>query len=366
MNENDNRVVSLPIVEVEESFEWDPGFEGERWIVVSRFGPFIRVFRKPKKYNKRFFHKILNLPVSEWRIETEVRFLSGLCRMVSSLEIRFQATLRYVEQNLEALPDLSGHIKSTLESLLRDVIERELLQAEQGDWVDLGLENIERSIETVVNETLAAQNIQCRAQCRLEPLFEELSEERIQSMSGHFDQQTAYLQLLRRNHEFESKRDQERFRHTENTERAALDHQRAILDQVRRNESVRKAKEREVTENVLAELKEQEKRQAIRQASEEHRHNERIEHEQLLRKMELDAKRRERQMRLRVTKESDEMLRREIELLVLEKQRNSLEEEIEVVVREWDRKKIAEGSPNVEPDDAQFASIPSPESLDRR
>jgi hypothetical protein len=364
MSENDNRVITLPTPEAEENYEWDPGFEGDRWIVVSRFGPFLKVYKKPVNYKKRFYHKTFNLPVRDWLIVTDAKFLAGLCTMTSRLEVRFQPTVRYVTQNLEALPDFSGHIMSNYESLLKDVMERELLQAEEDGWIKQGLERIERAIENTVNETLAAQNIQCRARCELEPSFEDLSEKQIESMSGHFERQAAYLELMRRNHEFESKRSQEVFRHAEQNEKAALEHQRNLLDQFRRDEAVRQAKDKEESERIYARLKEEENRLAARQASEERRHIERIEHEKQLRKFELEAKRKEREMRLQATEQSDEIIRREIELLILEKQRHSLEEEVDEVVRQWHRKKIQERPDDHDQDDADFVSIPAPDSVD--
>lgn len=363
MSGNDSAVITLPTPESEEHDEWDPGFEGDRWVVVSRFGPFLKVFRRTAGYRKRFYHQTFNLPVRDWLIVTEAKFLAGLCTMTSRLEVRFQPTVRYVQQNLEALPDFSGHIIANYEALIKDVMERELVGAEEGDWIKQGLEKVERSIENTVNETLVAQNIQCRAQCRLQPVFEDLSRQQTESMSGHFERQAAYLELLRRNHEFESKRSQEIFRHAEQNERAALEHQRNLLDQFRREEAVRQAKDREESDRIYAQLQEEEKRQAARRASEERRHIERIEHEKLLRKLELEAKRKEREMRLQAAEQSDDMLRREIELLVLEKQRNSLEEEVDEVVRLWQRKKIQERLD--EPDDADFVSIPPPDSADQ-
>ncbi|MCI0652941.1 MAG: hypothetical protein L0Y38_01470 [Methylococcaceae bacterium] len=361
MSEDAKRATLLPIPESEEIREWDPGFEGDRWIVVSRFGPFLKVYRKPAKYRKRFYHRTFNLPVRDWLIATEAKFLAGLCTMTSRLEVRFQPTLRYAQDNLEALPDLAGHIISNYESMLKDVMERELVQAEAGNWVKQGLESVERSIENAVNETLAVQSIQCRARCQLEPVFEDLAEQPVESMSGHFERQAAYLELMRRNHEFESRRSQELFRHAEQNERAALEHQRNLLDQFRRDEAVRQAKDKEESERIYAQLKEEEKRQAARRASEERRHIERIEHEKQLRKLELEAKRMEREMRLQATEHSDDILRREIEVLVLERQRNSLEEEVDEVVRQWQRKKIRETPDDQE--DADFVSIPSPDSV---
>ncbi|MGH8556195.1 MAG: hypothetical protein ACRESZ_01795 [Methylococcales bacterium] len=361
MNEYDNRVITPPFPESE--YEWDPGFEGDRWIVVSRFGPFLKVYKKPAQYRKIFYHKVFQLPVRDWPIVSSAKFLAGLCTMTSRLQVRFQPTLRYVQDNIDALPDFSGHIMSSYESLVKDVMERKLLLAEDGGWIKQGLESIERSIENTVNETLAAQNIQCRTRCQLEPSFEELSGQQIESMSGHFERQAVYLELMRRNHEFESKRCQEIFRHAEQHERAALEHQRNLLDQFKRDEAVRQAKDKDESERIFAQLKEEEKRQAARQSSEERRQTERIKHEKQLRKLEIEAKRKEQELRLQATEHKDDALRREIELLILEKQRNSLEKEVDAGDRQWRRKKIQERPDDRE--DAGFASIPSPDAIDK-
>jgi bisphosphoglycerate-dependent phosphoglycerate mutase len=362
MSENDSRLIRLPPPEPEAGGEWDPGFEGDRWIVVSRLGPLVRVYRRPLKYRKRFYHKTFNIPVRDWLIVTTAKFLAGLCTMTARLDVRFQPTIYYAQSNSEALPDLAGHIMFSYEGLVKDVMEGELLRADEGGWIKQGLESIERSIENVVNETLAAQHIQCRARCQLEPAFEQLSEKQIESLSGHFERQEVYLELLRRNHDYESKRSQELYRYAEQNELAALEHQRNLLDQFRRDEAVRQAKDREESERVYAKLREEEKRQAARQASEERRHMERIEYEKHLRKLEFDAKRAEHEMRLQATKRSDDILRREIELLVLEKQRQSLEEEVDSVIRQWHRKKIEERTDDLA--DADFVRIASSDSGD--
>lgn len=364
MSENANRVISLPNFEVEESREWDPGFEGDRWVVVSRLGPFLRVFKRPPKYRKWFHHRTYNIPVRDWRITTEIKFLAGLCTLRANLEIRFQPTLRYAESNLEALPDLGEHIMSSYQALLADSVERELAQAEENTLINKGLENIEQSIEQLVNETLVAQDIQCRAHCQLELHFEDLSEQEIESMSGHFERQQAYLELIRKNHEFESKRRQEIFRHAEQNERAALEHQRNLLDQYRRDEAVRKAKEREESESIYSSLKEEESRQTARLASEEKRHVERLEHEKQLRKLELDAKRREQDMRLETAQRSEEILRREISILNLEKQRQHLAEDVEHMLRESREQKMTREAYDEE--EADFAPWPALESPDKR
>ncbi len=359
MKDNISRVIPLPSAENSHD-EWDPGFEGDRWIIVSRLGSRVKLFKRPPEYRKRFFHHLYNLPVRDWSIPCEAQFLAGLCTIKANIDVRFQPTLRYVTRNIESLPDVSSHIQLNYESLIKDVVERELVYAEEKGWIKAGLESIERAIDKAINESLAAQNIQCRTRCALEPIFKELTEDELNSMSGHFERQSAYLELMRRNQEFQSYRQMEIHRQEEEAEKANLEHQRKLLDQFRRDESVRQAKDREETDREVTRLSEEEKRQSARHASEERRHIERIEHERLLRKKELEAKTREREMRLQATKDSDDILRHEIELLVLEKQRHNLEEEVEDVVRDWDRRKIQERAV-ASGDRDQRIAIPAPE-----
>ncbi|MGH8474514.1 MAG: hypothetical protein ACRER2_01870 [Methylococcales bacterium] len=362
MNTHDNSLNGPPFFESEQSLEWDPGFEGDRWIVMSRFGPFIKVYKKPVNYRKRFHHKVFHLPVRDWKIENSASHFTGFCTLTARLQIRFQPTIRYVLDHVEALPDVVGHIMTSYEGLVKDVMERELSLAEDGAWIDQGLDPIERSIENTVNESLAAQNIQCRTHCELDPEFDE-SEHSIESMSGHFERQMAYLKLMRRNHDFETQRKQEIFRHTEQNERAALEHQRYLLDQFRRDEAVRQAKDKEESQRIFAQIQEEERRQAARRASEERRQIERIEFEKNLRELELKTKRNEQEMRLQATENSDDVLRREIELLILEKQRTNLEKEVDSMIRQWRRKKAQERADDRP--DQNFASLPSLNAVDK-
>ena len=209
MNDSSNQVIPLPVAGDLYQDKWDPGFQGDRWVVVSKLGPWVRVYKRPARFTTRFYHKLVNLPVNDWSLPSEANLFAGLCTIRADLEVRFQPTISYVEKNLAALPDLATHIKSNYEGLLKDAVERELLRAEEGGWIKVGLEGIEWSIEMTVNETLVAQNIQCRASCTLEPSFKEISPEKISATSGHFRHNEAYIELMRRNHEFQSQQNKE-------------------------------------------------------------------------------------------------------------------------------------------------------------
>ncbi len=322
--------------------EWDPGFEGDRWIILSRIGPFERVFKRPEKYTRRFFHTAFNLPVEEWTILCEAQLFGGLSTVKANLSIRFQPTVKYVERNIEVLPDVSTHIQASYDAVIRDIVERALFDIEEGNWIGQGLEGVEGAIETSINEMLIVQYIQSRTSCTLEPSFEELSPKEVESISGHLKHQAAYLELVRRKHEFQQQREQEIHRQKELQEQANLEHETNLLEQSRRDEALRKTRDREETEHVKAKLYEEEKRLAARESSEERRHSERIKHETMVRQMEMEAKINERDARMKAAKKTDEILRQEIELLVLEKQRNTMEEELDEDLRDAGRRKIEE------------------------
>ena len=61
--------------------------------------------------------------------------------------------------------------------MIIDLLDKELLNLADGEWVKNGLNPVERKIENAINETLIVKNIQCRTLCSLKPSFEEFSED---------------------------------------------------------------------------------------------------------------------------------------------------------------------------------------------
>ncbi len=336
----DNHDQLIPLTGEIDTQEWDPGFAGDRWVILSSIGPFERVFERPEKYTRRFFHKAFNLPVESWKISGQTQLFGGLSTIKAEISILFQPTVKYVQRNIEVLADVADHIKTSYEAVIKEISERALLDIEEGKWMGQGLEHIERAIETSIHEMLIVQYIQSRANCKLEPQFEELSSDKIESMSGHLKHQAAYLELVRQKHQFQNQREQEIYQQAERLEQQKLEHETNMLEQFRRDEALRKTRDREETERVKAKLYEEEKRLVAQESSEERRHSERLKHETLLREMEMEAKVKERDARMKAAKKTDDMLRREIELLVLEKQRHTMEEELEEELRDSGRRKI--------------------------
>lgn len=314
-----------------EDGEWDPGFEGDRRIVILQLGPFQHIFRRPRKFNKHFYHRVYDLNVEDWTVAWDITLLSGFCTVHSELSLRFQATIQYAKQHADRLPDINNHIKSNYLGLIKDATEKELINSEDKDLVSSGFEEIETKIETLINETLIEQDIQCRTQCRLDPSFKEINEDDVISSSGHFRHDQMVLQFIRRNYELQNQQNNERYQQQCEEERAKLEHEEKLLKQSNRDVELGKLKESQVTEKVKAKLEEEERRQRERQDSEKRLQTERLKHESRLKELELEAELIEKQQRHQRRDEIEGFVRRDIELLVLKRQQALLKKEIEKI-----------------------------------
>ena len=114
---------------------WDPGFDAERRVVVSQFGPFYKLFERPDDFIPRFYHRIYSLPITEWQLSIKTRLYDGFCTISTDLNIYFQATLQYAEKSQDALSDINQQIKTRYEGLIKDSVSSELSQLKDGLWV---------------------------------------------------------------------------------------------------------------------------------------------------------------------------------------------------------------------------------------
>jgi len=156
---------------------WEPGFEAGRCLVRARLGPFERVYLRPSRFRKRFYHRLYPMPVDSWKIETAFPLFAGLCVVEVGLRIRFQATLRYAERNPESWDGINRHVRAQLEPLLFDQIDACLAPLESGAWIEEGLGETAKRLATAINETLALNAVQGRALCTLKPVFADPAEE---------------------------------------------------------------------------------------------------------------------------------------------------------------------------------------------
>ena len=137
-----------------DELSWDPGFDAERSVVVAKLGPYYKLFQRPQDFVPRFFHHVYKLSIEDWELTATTCLYNGFCTLTAELAIRFQPTFKYIERNHEALTDINSHIKSTYENFIMDMVSAQFNQLKDGLWVHTGLIEIERQIETVINEAL--------------------------------------------------------------------------------------------------------------------------------------------------------------------------------------------------------------------
>jgi len=266
---------------------WDPGFDAERRVVVSKLGPYHKLFERPQNFIPRFFHRVYSLPIEDWDLTTKTRLYGGFCILTTDLQIHFQPTLKYIERNIDALPEVNRQIKSSYESVMKDIVNAELSHLKDGLWVQTGLAEMERQIESVINETLILKHIQCRAICQLTPAFAELADD--EKINGRFTQEAVYLNVMQKNFEFREKQTQELFRQEDELELLRLEHKQKQLEAINQEDAIQRQKQALEAETIKRRLEEQEA-QCIEQHTIEMRLQvENTNHEMHLKEIELAA-----------------------------------------------------------------------------
>ncbi|MGJ0492232.1 hypothetical protein [Methylobacter sp.] len=283
---------------------WDPGFEAERRIVHSRFGFYSKLFSRPEKFVKRFYHTVYPLTIADWALTANNKLYDGFCTITTRLDIRFQSSVKYATANWELLPDINRHIKAAYEGLVRDVIDRELLNLDDGAWIQSGLKDTEQKIAHAVNELLMVRDIQCRTFCTLKPAFEEFLDDA--GLDGRFAQESVYLSVVKKNFEFREKQAQEKQRQEQELENQKLLHEQLQLQQLNREEELRRLKAIQDAENQQLLLKDEEKLQAERFIMEKRLHAEKIKHENALKEMAWRAEVEEQEKRQALHRETEQ------------------------------------------------------------
>ncbi len=310
---------------------WEADFDVDRQIVYSKLGAYTKVFLRPEKFVKRFYHTVYPLPIEEWHCKEEIKLYDDFCTMDLTLDVRFQATLNYALNNIELLAELNEHIKDAYHGLVIDIVNRELLNLSDGSWVQEGLDAVEKRISLSISEMLVLQNIQSQVICKLRPSFEEFPDVK-------FAKESVYLGVLKKSFEFSEQQKEELFRQQQEQEKQKIEHKRQQLKQLSEIAELdleRQAIQAESNRQVL-----EEKEQQQRQQSEikKRLHADKIKHNNLLKDMTLVVELEEnekQQERLRVSEEQEK-----IELISLHKKLKARElkaelEEYELEQASW-------------------------------
>jgi len=256
--------------------------------------------------------------------------------MTTELQIHFQPTLKYVERNRDALPEVNRQIKTSYESVIKEIVNAELNHLKDGSWVQTGLGVMERQIESVINETLILKHIQSRAICALTPVFEELTDD--EKLDGRFTQESIYLNVMQKNFEFREKKNQELFREEEELELLRLEHKQKLLETINQEDKIQRQKQALEAETIKRRLEEQEAQRLELHAIETRLHEEKTKHEMHLKEIELAAEiqyqkeKQIRQQQLDLQKQAQQL---EHERLLKELQRDAETREYENERIQW-------------------------------
>lgn len=278
---------------------WDPIFDADRQLVLTKIGPYWKLFLRPEGFVKRFYHLVYPLPVENWLITHQVKLYDGFCTINITLDIRFQATLKYAHSNMDILSDINKHIKTAYKDLLINLIDKELLSLSDGAWVQKGVTDIEKKIALAASEMLILQNIQSQTLCTLKPLFEEFPDVQLAK-------ENVYLCVLKKSFEFNDAKREELFRQEQEAEKKEQEHKQRQLDQLAMNAKLEREKQAQEAINRRLLLEEKEQQLLEQYEIEKRLHTEKVKHENTLKEITLEADLEEQQKqeaRLRIAEQ---------------------------------------------------------------
>ena len=265
---------------------WDPGFDAERTVVVSNLLFLQRVFERPVNFTPTFFQKVICLPIEYWSLEITHRLYGGFCEFTVHLEVYFQATVQYAQNNRGLLLSLNDYIKTTYAGVINDLVSTELNSLQDGDWVEQGLTETERKIECVINETLLLMHIQSRTRCELMPRFSMSATE---TLDGRIVQDVIYHKVMAKDYAFLEKQAQAQYRQAEELERLRLEHAKKQLDVIQQEESLQRQKQALEAELLQKRLAEQEVQRQRQHEIEVRLQHEKAQYEKELKEIELES-----------------------------------------------------------------------------
>lgn len=281
------------------SEEWDPVFDAGRHLVYIKFGPFWRLYLRPERFIKRFYHRVYPLPIEHWRATQQLTLYDGFCSIDVTLEIHFQATLKYALNNMTMLAELNEHIKTSYKDLIINLVDKELLGLSDGAWVQKGVTDIEKRISLAIAEMLILQNIQSQTLCTIKPEFNNFPDVQLA-------QKNVYLCVLKKSFESNRGKREELFRQEQETEKQTQEHKQKLLEQLNHDAELERQKQALEALHKKLLLEEQEKQQLKQFEIEKRLYAEKVKHENALKEIAQEAQIQEQQKqeaRLRIAEQ---------------------------------------------------------------
>ena len=261
---------------------WEVDFDEGRQLVLSKLGPYQKLYLRPEQFIKRFYHTLYPLSVEDWQISDQNQLYDEFCTIDTQVEIRFQATLEYAEMQIEILPEINEHIKNVYHQAISVQINKQLLNLQKDSWVRTGLENIEKAIELAVCEMLILDNIQSQTRCSIQATFAEFPDVQL-------GKEAVYLSVLKKSFKVSEEQREERFRQEQQEQQQLLAHQQKQLEHLERDAELVRQKQTQAAEHQMQLLLDQEQQQKEQLAIETRLHAEKIQHDSYLGDIALDV-----------------------------------------------------------------------------
>lgn len=267
---------------------WVAGFDPDRQLVLLKIGPFQRLFLRPQKFTKRFYHQLFPLTIETWPYRGRVQLFDDFCTVDVALDLRFQATLNYVQKNTEVLEGINPHIQGLYAAVIEDKIHQELNKLADGGWVRDGLSEHEKRIAVSVCEVLTQQHIQAEAICRMSVSFIDFPEVQL-------GKDSVYLHVLKKTFELNQEKNLERQRQQRLNEQQVLSEKQLELEHLKQVAEMRRQLQLAEAEAQIQLLHDKEQQLARQLEVERRLHSVQIEHEQQLKEMSFELELRTQQ-----------------------------------------------------------------------
>ena len=267
---------------------WEANFVADRQVVIRQLGPYQKIFLRPEKFVKRFYHTVYPLAIEELSLIENLQLYDGFCHLNATIKLSFQASFAYAENNSEHLSSINTHISKTYQSRITEKIQQYLLSLEDSDWVRTGLEKTEKAIALSISEMLMLQGIQSQTSCALLASFDDFPDVRPSKNKLHHS-------VLRKSFEIAEQHREELFRQAQVAEKQALEHKKIELLQAEK--AAHFIQEKTAQEAKLAEqlLHDKEQQQLTQFEIEVRLYEDKLKHEHQLKDLALKANLQEKQ-----------------------------------------------------------------------
>lgn len=261
--------------------QWVAGFDPDRQVVQLKLGPYKKLYLRPAKFNRRFYHQLFPLAVESWPHRWQVPLFDNFCSVEIELDLRYQATLQYVHRHSERVETINSHIQQLYAEVVTDTVNRELQHLAEGHWVREGLSRHEKRIALDICEFFTVQQIQAEANCRMTATFAEFPDVQL-------GKDSVFVNVLRKTFELNQEKAREMLRQQRIAEQMALQEQHRQLEHQQQLAEMQRQVQQQQAEAQMQLLLDQEQQLAAQREIERRLHADQTLHQQQLQEIGFD------------------------------------------------------------------------------